>query len=143
MNIWTNGCFDILHTGHLNLLWYAKRYSPTALVSPMPMYANTLFVGIDSDDRVKSLKGEKRPINGMYDRARMLENLKMVDSVVIFHDDGELEYFIKVFNIDYMVIGDQYKDKRVIGAENAKLGVIYYPTDDRSTTNMIERIKNL
>ena len=78
----------------------------------------------------------------MYDRARMIEALRVVDSVVIFNSDDELRNFIRVFNIDYLVIGDQYKDKVVIGAECSKYGVIYYPTDKRSTTNIIEKIKN-
>ena len=141
MNIWTNGCFDILHTGHLALLTYAKFYGSTE-----PLYIHTtnrLFVGVDSDERVKMLKGDKRPINGMYDRAKMIEALRVVDSVVIFNNDDELRNFIRVFNIDYMVIGDQYKDKVVIGAECSKYGVIYYPTDEHSTTNIIEKIKNL
>lgn len=141
MNIWTNGCFDILHTGHLDLLWYAKLYENHDI--PLFMGKNRLFVGIDSDERVKQLKGDKRPINDSFHRGRMLMDLKMVDSVVIFHDDDELRYFITKFEIDYMVIGDQYKDKTVIGAECAKHGVIYYPTDERSTTNIIEKIKNL
>ena len=141
MNIWTNGCFDILHTGHLALLTYAKNYQP-GYVPPIFGSNNRLFVGIDSDERVKMLKGDNRPINNMYDRARMIEALRVVDSVVIFNSDDELRNFIRVFNIDYLVIGDQYKDKVVIGAECSKYGVIYYPTDKRSTTNIIEKIKN-
>ena len=141
MNIWTNGCFDILHTGHLALLTYAKNYQPGD-VPPIFGSNNRLFVGIDSDERVKMLKGDNRPINNMYDRARMIEALRVVDSVVIFNSDDELRNFIRVFNIDYLVIGDQYKDKVVIGAECSKYGVIYYPTDKRSTTNIIEKIKN-
>ena len=78
-----------------------------------------------------------------YERGRLLSDLKMVDSLVIFNDDDELRYFIRVFNIDYMVIGDQYRDKVVIGAECSRLGVIYYPVDERSSTNIIEKIKNL
>jgi len=141
MNIWVNGCFDILHTGHLDLLWYAKLYGVEGLGYHEAMKANTLFVGTDSDDRVKMLKGDDRPINSAHDRVTMLSNLKMVDSVVIFHDDEELRYFIREFDIDYMVIGDQYKDKLVIGAECAKQGVVYYPTDERSSTGIIEKIE--
>ncbi len=143
MNIWVNGCFDILHTGHIDLLWYAKLYGVNGLGFPDAIRANRLYVGLDSDERVKFLKGDKRPINDSLTRTKIMSNLIMVDSVVLFHDDDELRYFIKKFDIDYMVIGDQYKDKIVIGAECAKFGVIYYPTDERSTTNIIEKIKNL
>lgn len=144
MNIWTNGCFDIIHAGHIDLLWYAKLYTDDVQTTAnINVPNNKLFVGLDSDERVKFLKGDKRPINDIFTRVKIMSNLKMVDSVVIFHDETELEYFIKVFNIDYMVIGDQYSNKRVIGAEFAKLGVVYYPTDSRSTTNIIEKIKNL
>lgn len=143
MNIWVNGCFDIIHSGHIDLLWYAKLYGIEGLGYQEAMRVNTLYVGLDSDERVKFLKGDKRPINNIDTRVKIMSNLKMVDSVVIFHDDDELRYFIKIFNIDYMVIGDQYKDKLVIGAECAKSGVIYYPTDERSSTSIIEKIKNL
>ena len=134
MNIWVNGCFDILHTGHLDLLYYAKNYGDEP---------NHLTVGIDSDKRVKMLKGDKRPINDQFERARMLSAIRWVDSVVIFNSDDEMRDFIKKFEIDYMVIGDQYKDKVVIGAECAKFGVIYFPTDQRSSTNIIDKIKAL
>lgn len=143
MNIWINGCFDILHTGHLDLFWYAKLYDTEGMFYADAMEKNTLTVGIDTDDRVKMLKGDKRPINDVHDRVKMLSNLKMIDSVVFFHDDDELRYFIERFNTDYLIIGDQYKDKVVIGAECAKFGVIYYPTDERSSTNIIEKIKKL
>ena len=143
MNIWVNGCFDILHTGHIDLFWFAKLYGVEGLNYVDSMKFNTLYVGTDSDDRVKMLKGNKRPINDVYYRIKILANLKMIDSVVIFHDDNELRYFIKTFNTDYLIIGDQYKDKVVIGAECSKSGVIYYPTDQRSSTNIIKKIKNL
>ena len=143
MNIWVNGCFDILHAGHIDLLWFAKLYGVEGLGYHEALMVNKLHVGLDSDERVKFLKGDKRPINDLDTRVKVMSNLKMVDSVVIFHDEKELEYFIKVFNIDYMVIGNQYTDKRVVGAEFAKLGVVFYPVDGHSTTNIIEKIKNL
>ena len=61
MNIWVNGCFDILHTGHIDLLWYGKLYYPRTLVGKLPKDYNTLYVGLDSDKRVRELKGDKRP----------------------------------------------------------------------------------
>ena len=141
MNIWINGVFDILHTGHIDLFWYAKLYQNYTI--PLNLDYNKLYVGIDTDERVKFLKGDKRPINNVKDRAKMLSNLKMIDGVVTFSTDDELRYHIRNFDIDYMVLGDHYVDKTVIGAECPKFGVIYYPTDNRSTTNIIEKIKKL
>lgn len=143
MNIWVNGCFDIIHSGHIDLLWHAKLYGIEGMAYQEAIQLNRLYVGLDSDERVRFLKGDKRPINNIETRIKIMSNLMMVNSVVIFHDDDELRYFIKAFNIDYLVIGDQYRDKVVIGAECAKFGVIYYPTDSRSTTNIIEKIKAL
>jgi len=131
MNIWVNGCFDILHTGHIDLFWFAKLYETEGLSYPDALVRNNLFVGTDSDERVKMLKGDNRLINDVYDRMKMLSNLKMIDSVVMFHDDDELRYFIKTFEIDYLVIGDDYKDKLIIGAECTKSGVVYYPKNKK------------
>ena len=146
MNIWVNGCFDILHAGHIDLLWYAKLYSDdinNELTYRDAINKNKLFVGLDSDERVRQSKGSKRPVNDIDTRVKIMSNLKMVDEVVIFHSDEELRYFIKVFSIDYLIVGDQYRNKEVIGRENAKYGVVFYPVDNRSTTNIIEKIKNL
>jgi len=139
MNIWVNGCFDILHTGHIDLLRYAKLYSDGIIFDAR----NKLIVGVDGDERVKQLKGEGRPINSCYDRMEILKNLKMVDHVVDFNSDEELIQLIRMFDIDYIIVGDHYKDKLVIGGVNAKHGVIYFPTDQRSTTGVIEKIKAL
>jgi len=134
MNIWVNGCFDILHTGHLELLYFAKNYGDEP---------NQLIVGIDGDKRVKKLKGDKRPINEVVDRGRMLQAIRWVDKVVVFDTDDEMRSYITSFDIDYIVVGDHYKDKPVIGEERAMHGVIYFPTDKRSSTNIIEKIKAL
>mgnify|MGYP000930088285 CR=1 FL=1 len=139
MNIWVNGCFDILHTGHIDLLWFAKLYN-TSDDEILPLrHQNKLYVGLDSDERVKQLKGDKRPINDINIRIVMMENLKMVDQVVVFDSDFALRNAIKFFEIDYLVVGDHYRDKEVIGGENAKRGVVFYETDGRSTTNIIEK----
>jgi D-beta-D-heptose 7-phosphate kinase/D-beta-D-heptose 1-phosphate adenosyltransferase len=143
MNIWVNGCFDILHTGHIELLWYAKLYYPRPLVGKLPKNYNKLFVGLDTDERVRLLKGDKRPINDINTRLTIISNLRMVDEVFIFNTDDELRQLVKEWSIDYMIVGDQYRNKEVIGHENANIGVVYYPVDQRSTTNIIEKIKNL
>jgi len=133
MNIWVNGCFDILHGGHLDLLEYAKN---------LDNLENYLVVGIDSDERVKLLKGSGRPINHESFRKRILESLEFVDEVVIFGSEKELETIIKRHDIDYIIVGDHYKNKRVVGAEYAKFGVEFFKTDDRSTTAIINKLKN-
>ena len=139
MNIWVNGCFDILHTGHLNLLEYAKHFGE----GTGNIFSNTLIVGIDSDRRVAELKGDNRPFNNQDDRRRFLKSLRIVDEVIIFDTADDLRELVKVFNIDIMVVGDQYRNKEVIGEENSKNGVVYFPVDNISTTNIIEKIKKL
>jgi D-beta-D-heptose 7-phosphate kinase/D-beta-D-heptose 1-phosphate adenosyltransferase len=140
MNIWVNGCFDILHVGHLNLLEYAK-----SLADPKSKYLrlNRLIVGIDSDKRVKELKGGNRPINDENDRKRMLEALAVVDEVVIYDTEEQMCDFITNFRIDYMVIGEEYKNKRVLCRECSENDVVFFLKDEKSSTNIIEKIKKL
>ena len=113
------------------------------MVGKLPKNYNKLFVGLDTDERVRLLKGDKRPINDINTRLTIISNLRMVDEVFIFNTDDELRQLVKAWSIDYMIVGDQYRNKEVIGHENAKIGVVYYPVDQRSTTNIIEKIKNL
>lgn len=134
MNIWVNGCFDILHPGHIDLLWYAKLYGGTH---------NKLYVGIDSDARVKKLKGESRPINDSFDRFKMLINLKMVDECIIFNDEKEIRNCIIALDIDYIIVGIEYLNYVVYGSELSRYGVKYYKKDNHSTTNIINKIKTI
>lgn len=113
MNIWTNGCYDILHIGHIKLLKYASNLGD-------------LYVGIDSDQRIKTNKGIDRPINNEEYRKEFLENIKGIKQVNIFHTDNELRDYIKLYNIDIIVIGEDYKNKNVIGSELVKQ-IIFYP----------------
>ena len=131
MNIWTNGCFDILHAGHLNLLEFAKNFRGRH---------NTLYVGIDTDRRVKQSKGDDRPINNQEDRKRMLEALKVVDEVFIFDSDEELAELIKTCQIDYMIIGEDYINRRVVGRENSKYDVYFFPKDDKSSSKILSKL---
>jgi rfaE bifunctional protein nucleotidyltransferase chain/domain len=122
--IWTNGCFDILHIGHIELLKYAKSLG------------DYLYVGIDSDDRIKSSKGSNRPINNEKHRKAMLESIRYVDNVIVFDNDQTLRGCIKKFSIHSIVIGDDYLGKSVIGSEYAP--VIFFPKiSGFSTTNII------
>ena len=144
MNIWVNGCFDILYTGHIDLLWNAKNFVDET--DPEQYYRepnNLLFVGLDSDERVRRMKGDNRPINDINTRLTIMKNLRMVDDVFIFDTDDDLRNLVRHCVIHYLIVGDQYRNKEVIGAENAKYGARFYPVDMRSTTNIIEKIKKL
>lgn len=123
-NIWTNGCFDILHIGHIKLFEYAKGLG------------DRLIVGIDSDQRVRSLKGEKRPINNAMNRCGLLESIKYIDKVYIFNNDDELKSLITRNNIDIIVVGDDYKNKPVIGQELVN-SVIFFPKLVSQSTSRI------
>jgi D-beta-D-heptose 7-phosphate kinase/D-beta-D-heptose 1-phosphate adenosyltransferase len=126
-----NGTFDILHLGHLRMLQHAKAI-PDSYV----------YVLIDSDRRVKELKGSDRPIHNEYERASFLAALKSVDRVDIFDTDQELINYIKNFDPDVMVKGSDYKDKPIIGAEYCKKIIFYDRLEKYSTTNKIQDIIN-
>ena len=128
--VWTNGCFDILHRGHIELFKYAKSLG------------DLLLVGIDSDEKVKSDKGENRPINTSDDRKFMLESLKYIDKVHVFDSRQNLENLIKNIKPDIMVIGSDWKDKHVVGQEYARQLVFFDRIENYSTTNIIEVNKN-
>ena len=123
-----NGCFDVLHVGHARMLRFAKDK------------CDFLIVGIDSDSRVKELKGESRPINNQKDRAEMLLEMECVDDVKVFSSSKELTDLIKAINPDIMVVGSDYKNKTVIGSENAKKLLFFERIEGYSTT---ETVKNL
>lgn len=123
--IWTNGCFDVLHRGHIELLKYAKSLG------------DWLVVGIDTDERVKNSKGESRPFNNIEDRVAMLESIKYVDEVVIFDTDCELEDKVLLSNADVMVVGSDYKDKEVIGSRHVQQVKFFDRIDGYSTTKIL------
>lgn len=127
-NIWTNGCFDIIHIGHIELFKYAKSLG------------DRLIVGIDSDDRVRLLKGNNRPINNHTFRKQFLESIKYIDQVVIFSNEQDLISNIKNFNIDTIVVGDDYRDKFVIGSNLASV-VFFNKIPDLSSSKIISYAK--
>ena len=106
--IWVNGCFDVLHRGHIELLKYAKSLG------------RHLVVGIDADWRIRKTKGQHRPFNNQEDRKFMLESIRYVDKVIVFETDSELRGLIHTLKPDVMIVGSDYKDKKVIGSEYAK-----------------------
>ena len=123
-----NGTFDILHRGHLELLDYAKSCG------------SYLVVAIDTDRRVKELKGESRPINNQYDRKYHLEMLKPVDQVVLFDSKEELIQIIEDYKPDIMVKGSDYKGRSVVGATYVPEVIYYERIGAYSTTKTIQDI---
>ena len=124
--IWSNGCYDILHRGHLELLRYARSLG------------DKLVVGIDSDSKVRKSKGEGRPVNNQEDRKFFLESLIYVDEVVIFNTAEELEGRVESIRPKFIVIGSDYKDRKVVGGEHAKSGVKFFERiGEYSTTNIL------
>ena len=122
--VWVNGTFDVLHVGHLKLLEYAKSFG-------------YLTVGIDTDKRVKELKGIGRPFNNQNDRKLMLECLKFVDKVILFDSRQELIDSVKKYEPDVMVIGDDYKNQTVYGSEFAKELIFFEKIPNYSTTKIL------
>ena len=131
MRIIVNGSFDIIHLGHIRLLQHAKSF-PNAYV----------YVLIDSDRRIKQLKGKDRPINTEYERASLLAELKSVDRVDVFDTDEELVNLIRDYKPDIMVKGSDYKGKPIIGSEFCKEIKFYDRLEKYSTTNKIQDITN-
>lgn len=122
--VWVNGTFDVLHIGHIKLLHYAASLGE-------------LRVGIDTDSRVKELKGQDRPFNNTKDRMTMLMALKSVNDVKTFSSRDEMLKLIREWNPDYMIVGSDYKDKEVVGSELAKELIFFNRISDYSTTKIL------
>lgn len=123
--VWINGTFDVLHNGHFKMINYAASLG-------------TLIIGIDSDQRVKELKGDDRPYHNELERKYNLLSLKGVSDVLIFEDPPQLIQMIKKIKPDYFVIGSDYKGKVIIGSKYAK-EVIYFDRINFSTTEILKK----
>lgn len=131
--VFTNGCFDILHAGHVQYLNEAKAQG------------DVLVVGLNSDASVKRLKGEERPINKELDRKFVLENLKSVDKVFIFEEDTPFNLISNVMP-DTLVKGGDWKPDQIVGsdvvlANGGEVKSLSFK-DGYSTTNIIEKARN-
>jgi rfaE bifunctional protein nucleotidyltransferase chain/domain len=128
----TNGCFDILHEGHI------------ASLSAAAKEADYLIVGLNSDNSVKQLKGDARPINNENSRAILLRNLVVVDAVVIFNEQTPLELITAIIP-DVLVKGGDYTTEQIVGAKEVMAAggrVVINPiVAGFSTTGTIEQIK--
>tara|TARA_R100000005_G_C4990143_1_gene197653 strand:- start:1545 stop:1940 length:396 start_codon:yes stop_codon:yes gene_type:complete len=126
--VWTNGCFDVLHRGHIELFKYAKSLG------------DYLVVGLDDDDRIKVSKGDNRPINSLEDRMEMLRSIKYIDDVVWFDHDDELDAQVLLSGAEIMVVGSEYKNKNVIGSRHVKEVKFFDRVGSHSTTNIVEKL---
>lgn len=125
--VFTNGCFDILHKGHIDYLQKSKELG------------DVLIVGLNSDESVRKLKGNKRPVNSQSDRATVLRALECVDSVIEFYEDTPYE-LIKLIKPDIITKGGDYTVDQVVGNDLAEVVIIPY-VDGYSTTSVIGNIK--
>ena len=126
--VFTNGCFDILRRGHIELLRFCKSLG------------GTVIVGLNSDKSVKNLKGEDRPINNQLDRKLLLESIRFVDDVIIFEDETPYS-LIKEINPDIIVKGGDYNSKDVVGNDISEVRIFEY-VEGYSTTEAIQGIAN-
>lgn len=124
--VFTNGCFDIIHRGHVELLKFCSTLG------------EKVVVGLNSDKSVKALKGSHRPVNNQDDRKLLLEAIKYVDSVVVFEEETPYNLICKI-KPDIIVKGGDYKAKDVVGANVAKV-VIFDYVKGYSTTKSIQDI---
>ena len=129
----TNGCFDILHYGHVKYLEDAKAK------------ADILVVGLNSDASIKRIKGASRPINRQAGRARMLEALSAIDYITIFNEDTPLK-LIQTLKPDILIKGRDWSVRKIVGADFVKASggrVVTVPyLKGYSTTGLIEKIKS-
>lgn len=132
MKIWINGTFDIIHAGHIKLFKKAR------ILSGLDGWVK---VGADTDQRITGLKGQKRPINKLEDRIEVLRSIKWIDEVVTFSNDLELEELIKDFSPDILLIGSDYKDKKIIGDKWTREILFFERYSDLSSTKIIQELE--
>jgi len=125
-NIFVNGCFDVLHLGHIRLFEYAASLG------------DRLVVAIDSDSRVTEMKGSHRPINNQEARLEFLMALKWVDEVCIFSSDHELVEAVANTSPTIMVVGEDWKGKPIVGSEQAQEVKYFKRINGYSTTKIVE-----
>lgn len=132
--VFTNGCFDILHLGHVDYLEKARELG------------DKLIVGLNTDDSVKRLKGSERPLNNEDSRGRLIAALEFVDAVVFFSEDTPKE-LIETLCPDILVKGNDYLAENIVGADfvikNGGRVETITLVDGYSTTNIVDKIKSL
>jgi len=129
--VWTNGCFDILHPGHVELFKVAKSLG------------DIVIVGIDADEKVSLDKGKDRPINSLSFRKSMLESIRYIDLVLPFNSREELEQLIELYAPDVLLVGGDWREGKVVGREYAKEVKFFNRVNDYSSTKLINKIKKI
>jgi D-beta-D-heptose 7-phosphate kinase/D-beta-D-heptose 1-phosphate adenosyltransferase len=128
--IFVNGCFDILHPGHIELFKIAKSLG------------DCLIVATDTDEKIKIDKGNSRPINTLSHRKLMLESIKYIDVVLTFNTNLELERLIELYNPNILVKGGDWRDGKIVGGEFAKEVRFFDRYGEYSTTKFLEQLQN-
>ncbi len=125
--VFTNGCFDIVHRGHVELLRYCREIG------------SRVIVGLNSDDSVKKLKGDQRPYFNQQDRKILLENLSCVDEVHIFNEETPYDLISKL-KPDIIVKGGDYMPSKVVGSDICEVRIFNF-INGYSTTNILDKMK--
>jgi D-beta-D-heptose 7-phosphate kinase/D-beta-D-heptose 1-phosphate adenosyltransferase len=128
--VFTNGCFDVIHSAHIRLLQFAKKQG------------DILVVGLNTDESIKRFKGDSRPINNIEERCELLKNLGFIDYIIIFKDDTPKK-ILSLLKPNVLIKGGDYTKESIIGKEYADEIIIYNYIDGLSSTNVIKKIKNI
>ena len=126
--IFVNGSFDVLHLGHLRLLNYARSLG------------DHLCVAIDTDRRIRELKGDNRPINSLYERKSMLVNLRCVDEVLVFDSNEDLIHIMQAYKPDIIVKGSDHRETSQLSKQYCKEVIFYERFGGYSSTKKIQDI---
>ena len=129
--VWTNGTFDILHPGHMQLFKVARSLG------------DKVIVATDTDEKIKADKGDHKPINDLCYRVAMLEAVKYIDVVLTFGDRKELEGLIQLYSPDILLLGDDWRNGDVVGRKYAKEVRFLPRVGGYASSNTIKRIHNL
>jgi len=128
--IFVNGCFDILHPGHIELFKIAKSLG------------DRLIVAIDTDEKIKIDKGNSRPINTLSYRKVMLESIRYIDTVLTFNTNLELERLIELYSPDILVKGGDWRNGEIVGGKFAQEVRFFDRYGEYSTTKFLEQLQN-
>lgn len=132
--VFTNGVFDLIHAGHIELLEFAKNSG------------DYLIVGINDDDSVKRLKGADRPVYPLVERMEIMAAVMYVDFIIPFSEDTPLELIKRLHRVDILVKGGDYKPHEVVGREEVEASggrlLLFDFRTHSSTSNLVEKVKN-